>query len=47
MGGQSFATIFEKKNIKFGFRVYKIWPLNYVAMAIKFGPSEVFTTVEE
>jgi hypothetical protein len=37
----------KKENIKFGFRVYEIWPLNFIAMAIKFGPSEVFTTVKE
>ncbi len=34
----------KKENIKFGFRVYEIWPLNSIAMAIKF---EVFTIVEE
>jgi hypothetical protein len=37
----------KKENIKLGFRVYKIWPLNSIAMAIKFGPSEVFTIIEE
>jgi hypothetical protein len=41
MGGQSFARIFEKKNMKSGSKVCKIWPLNFIAMAIKFGPSEV------
>jgi hypothetical protein len=40
-------NLWEKKNIKFGFRVFKIWPLNSVAMATKFIPSEVFTTIEE
>jgi nitrate reductase NapE component len=37
----------KKENIKFGFRVYEIWPLNSIAMVTKFGPSEVFTIVEE
>lgn len=37
----------KKENIKLGFRVYKILPLNSIAMAIKFGPSEVFTIIEE
>jgi hypothetical protein len=37
----------KKENIKFGFRVCEIWPINYVAMTIKFGPNEVFAIVEE
>jgi hypothetical protein len=42
MGGQSFAIIFgNKKNMKFGFKVCRIWPLNSIAMAGKFGPNEV------
>jgi len=37
----------KKENIKFGFKVCKIWPLNFASMAKKFVPSEVFTTMEE
>ncbi len=37
----------KKENIKFGFKVCKIWPLNSISMARKFGPSEVFTTTKE
>jgi nitrate reductase NapE component len=31
----------EKKNMKFGFKVCRIWPLNSIAMVGKFGPNEV------
>jgi hypothetical protein len=33
--------------MKLGFRVYRIWPLNLVAMVRKFGPSDVFIIVKE
>jgi hypothetical protein len=47
MGGQSFVQSLKKENIKFGFMVCKIWPLNFASMAIKFGLSEVVITIEE
>ncbi len=31
----------KKQNMKFGFKFCKIWPLNSIAMAEKFGPSEI------
>jgi hypothetical protein len=37
----------KKENIKFGFSVFTIWPLNSTSMAKKFGPSEVFIVTEE
>lgn len=37
----------KKQNIKFGFKVCKIWPLNFATMARKFGPNEVFTLAKE
>lgn len=37
----------KKQNIKFGFRVCRIWPLNFVGMVGKFGPNEVFTATKE
>jgi hypothetical protein len=37
----------KKENIKFGLKVCEIWSLNSMAMAIKFGPNEVFITIEE
>jgi hypothetical protein len=37
----------KKENIKLGFRVYGIWPLNPSTMVGKFGPSDVFNTTKE
>ncbi len=37
----------KKQNIKFGFMVCKIWPLNFATMAGKFSLNEVFTITKE
>lgn len=37
----------QKENIKSRFRVFRIWPLNLIAMVGKFGPSDVFITTKE
>jgi hypothetical protein len=47
MGGQSFPTIFEKKNIKFRFKVCGIWSLNSPSMVGKFSSNEVFIAIEK
>jgi len=44
---KALQSCLKKENMKLGFKVYRIWPLNLVAMVGKFGPSDVFTTVEE
>jgi hypothetical protein len=47
MGGQSFATIFEKKKIKFRFKVCGIWSLNSPTIVGKFSSNEVFIAIGE
>jgi nitrate reductase NapE component len=37
----------KKGNIKSRFRVFRIWPLNHVAMVGKFGPCDVFIATKE
>jgi hypothetical protein len=37
----------KKQNFTFGFRVCRIWPLNFVAMVGKFCPNEVFIATKE
>ncbi len=34
----------SKQNIKFGFKVTRIWPINLRAMVDKILPSEIYTT---
>jgi hypothetical protein len=37
----------KKENMKLGFKVSRIWPLNLTTMVGKFGPSDVFTIIEK
>ncbi len=43
MDRHNIAPIIIKKNIRFGFRVTWIWPLNPKAMDENFGLAEVYT----
>ncbi len=47
MGGQGLVVVFEKLNNKI--RIQGLWDLamNSIAMVGKFGPNEVFITIEE
>jgi hypothetical protein len=37
----------KKENMKLGFKVSRIWPLNLTTMVGKFGLSDVFIVIEE
>jgi len=41
---KAFDPWLTKHNIKFGFRVCKIWPLNPKAIEVKTNPSNIYTT---
>jgi hypothetical protein len=41
---QAFEQALTKKNIKYGFKVPCIWPLDLNAMNNKFQPSSLYTT---
>lgn len=47
MGGQCLVKVFEKRSNKIKVWVYKIWPLNLIAMVLKIGPNEVFSITKE
>jgi hypothetical protein len=44
LGKQELGPIIIQKNIKSGFKITKIWPLNPKAMDHKTKPSKVYTT---
>ncbi len=44
---KAFEHSLKKENITLGFKICKIWPLNFIAIARMFGPNELLTTLKK
>jgi hypothetical protein len=42
-----FEHSLKKENITLGFKICRIWPLNFISMARKFGPNELLITLKK